>query len=345
MSDSSHAPTGAIAVQEWITGHRARFERVFFAEPGAAVAGVARRLTAHDALIAPVDAGPLRTPAVSVSFSGRLQDVGDELYLEEHRIELQDYATAAFVEILGPTVVRFGDDRGWQTFLQDADLARSTGILPAPLVDPRVQIADREALVEPFRPEHPTVIHVRADGRLTLGAQGVDLGSADELDAALAVSLPRWSAFGGIVPSERLTEDLGARPWLPRYLRAGDLARVLRIERGSDLFSGFGCLLVDDGLADAEPAADDPFLVVSPHDLVLADLASRRRRRLAPITAGVVEIVQTSSALGLAVRRVAAHAHTSEASARSLCLQALAELDVRLGSPASGSFIETAGRA
>ncbi len=43
----------------------------------------------------------------------------------------RDYVAAAFVQIIGPTAVRFFDETSWRAFLDDAELARRTGVFPS----------------------------------------------------------------------------------------------------------------------------------------------------------------------------------------------------------------------
>ncbi|MGM1018378.1 MAG: daptide biosynthesis RiPP recognition protein [Actinomycetota bacterium] len=331
MHDTTPTPPGATVLQEWITGNTDTCDRVFFVEHGVALAELGRVATARDAMLVPIDSGDAQWPAIAIAYSGALRESGDDLFVGDLHVELQDYVAASFVEILAPTIVRFRDVHGWRAFIEDADLARSTGVFPPAVIDPRLQIADRQALVAPFLVEPPTSLHLHADGRMTFGAQGIDLGEVRGLSAALATPRPRIAALGAVAPMEVLVSDVGARPWLERYLRAGDLMRTLGLRSGQDLIGGFGRALVQDDAQEAEPRGTDPFLVVSPQEVILADLTTLRRQRLTPESAAVVEVVQTSRTVERAARRVARHLGLSRPDALSLCRQAIDELGVRCG--------------
>ncbi|MGB4136653.1 MAG: daptide biosynthesis RiPP recognition protein [Microbacterium sp.] len=320
----------ARTIQNWISGRNTDIGRVFFAEPHAA-ASLAAVLREDDvAIVTAADADAVAGYGASVvGYGGDLREVGDELFVSDRRIELLDYVAAGFVEILGPTVVRFMDKAGWSAFIDDVDIARRTGVFPGALVDPKMQLADREALVAPFEEEPPRSLHLREDGRVALGAQGIDLG--DDLVAATAQWHPRLATLGGIAPLDDIANDLCSRPWLARCVRAGDLTKMLRLDLNIDRISGFGWSIVDDGLADAEPVVEDPLIVTAAGEFILASPTTLRRQRLSETTAAVVEIVQTSSATDLAASRISAQLAVSELDARRLCEQAHDRLDIHPG--------------
>ncbi|MEU4015220.1 daptide biosynthesis RiPP recognition protein [Microbacterium sp. NPDC028030] len=324
---------GARALREWITGERREYARVFLVEPGAATEDVWGVAGPDDAVLLPMECGAYDGQGMTVRYSGALSDVGDELFLGERVVELQDYVAAAFVQIVGPTAVSMVDGTGWQAFLADADLARRTGVFPSALLDPRVLLADRSALMKPTELVTPSAIRVHRDGSVALGIGGEVIGMVDQLPTLLATPVPRSAALAGAVPAHVLDADLATRGWIGRYLLATDLMKMLRLANGAATISGFGGAFFDDHLADAEPLTADPFLVETADVFVLADTTTLRRQLLSRSTAMVVAATQTSSTLEVAAGRVARQLGTSASEAGTLCREAVTALDVHLGRP------------
>lgn len=331
---------GVRALREWITGEHEQFSRVFFIASRAAVGSVHEVAGSDDVMLLPAESPPLETAADVVRYSGALIEPGDELFLEERGIELQDYIASAFVQIVGPTAVRFFDPSSWHAFLDDAELARRSGIFASSLIDPRIVLADRAALMEPNEFATPRALHIGADGSVRIGLQGAVIGAIDDLHEILARPVPRSAALESVAASERLAADLTARGSIGRYLRAADLMKMLRLDNGTARIAGFGWSPADDGLADAGPGPADPFLLATDEGFVLADTTTLRRQLLSPLTAGVVAATQTSSALELASDRVARRFAVTVDHARSLCLEAITVLGAHLGARIDRSTAE-----
>lgn len=322
---------GARALREWITGERNEYARVFLVERGAATDALEDVIGERDAVLLPVDSSPLEARAAIVTYSGDLNAIGDELFLGDRGVELQDYVAAAFIQIVGPTVVCLVDGADWEAFFEDADIARRTGVFPSALIDPRVLLASRHAVEDPDAMHTPNALRIAADGRVSVGVRGDVIGNVDDLRSALDASLPRAVALGGVSAQSR--EDLAWRDWIGRYLRATDLMKMLRLTNGSAGISGFGWSVLDDGFADAEPLSADPFLLRTADGFVLADTETLRRRMLSPMTATVVDAVQTSSSVAVAADRVARQVGVTVPAASRLCDEAIAVLDVHCGQP------------
>lgn len=322
---------GARALRAWITGEQEEHSRVFLVESGAAVDGVEGVAGRDDVILLPRESGAYEGPARTVRYSGALHEVGDELFFGERGVELQDYIAASFVQIIGPTAVRFFDGSSWQAFLDDAELARRTGVFPSALIDPRVLLADRTAVATPDELRTPSALRLTRDGGVGIGVQGGIIGDVDELPALLSVRLPRIAALRGVGPTDALASDLRARDWLGRYLAATDLMKMLRLANGAAQLSGFGCSLFDDGHSDAEPLTADPFLLETADGFVLADTTTLRRQLLSPVTAEVVAVTQTSSSTEFAAQRVARRLGMSTSDAHALCVEALAALSIHVG--------------
>ncbi|WP_216822640.1 daptide biosynthesis RiPP recognition protein [Microbacterium foliorum] len=321
----------ARTIREWISGERTECRRIFFVSNGADPSVLDGVIGGDDVVLLPLDCDWSTARAREVRYAGQLLDVGDELFINGRSVELQDYLSAGFVEIVGPTAVRFFDEAGWRAFFDDADLARQTGVFPAPLVDPRVVLADRNALDAERASAAPLAVRLDADGAIGLGMQGIILGHTDDLGSAINRLVSRAEAFTAAVPAAVVDDDLVSRPWLPRYLRAAELIKMLRIATGAIEIDGFGWSHVTDERADAEPLSSDPFLVNGSEGILFANVASRRRQLLTPLTADVVSILQTSSYIDLAHDRVAARHGTGRSTAANLCSNALELLSVNLG--------------
>jgi hypothetical protein len=322
---------GARALREWLTGEREAYSRVFLVESGAAVEAVQKAASPDDVVLLPPGSAPDGGPAAVAHYTGELREVGDELFFGERGVELQDYVAAAFVQIIGPTAIRFFDAGSWRAFLDDADLARRTGVFPRALIDPRVLLADRTALVEPGEVVTPSAVRVAADGSVSVGVQGEVIGTVDDLQAVLATPLPRSAALGGVAPRHEIAAEFARLHGIARYLNATDLMKMLRLTNGDARIAGFGWAPIDDQLADAEPLTADPFLLDTADGFVLADTRTLRRQLLTPLTATVVAATQTSSTLELAAERLARDLETPVSHASVLCLEAVAALGVHFG--------------
>ncbi|MBD8206450.1 hypothetical protein IFU08_02085 [Microbacterium sp. CFBP 8790] len=318
-------------VIDWITGSRGPVAHaVFCADPR--VAHTAAALLDDTAVVLmPESAGRVETRALVVPYSGALDEVGDTLHVGGRSVELQHYLAAAYVELIVPTVVRFLDADGWSAFLDDADLARRTGVFSSAVVDPRLRLGDGAVLHAPFATQRPGILHVHGDGQVTAGPQGGVLGEVDDLARILDTPVPRLIAFAGLSPLAALHADVARRPWLGRYLRAAELAGLLGARGGRRRIDGFGQSSIVDERADANPASDDPFLVETDDGILLADPRTRRRQLLSTEAATVVAAMQTSSTLEFAIERCRAALGITTANARALCAEAGARLGVHVG--------------
>jgi hypothetical protein len=322
---------GVRALREWITGERHEYSRVILVEPGASAEGVTDVVGDDDVILLPAGSGPYAGRARSAHYSGALCEIGDELFFGERSVELQDYVAAAFVQIVGPTAVSLVDQSSWEAFVDDAELARRTGIFPSPLIDPRVLLADRSALLNPDELTTPSAIRVTPGGGVGIGMRGDVIGTVGQLETLLEVPLPRAAAWGSVLPAEVLAADLSSRAWIGRYLHATDLMKMLRLENGAVRISGFGWFGLDDDLADAEPLTADPFLLDTAEGFVLADTTTLRRQLLSPATATVAAAIQTSSTPEVAAERVARQLGRPASEAHRLCLEAVTALNVHVG--------------
>lgn len=332
---------GARALREWITGERHHYSRVFFVDRDAPAHQVLAAAERRDAVFLPDGSEPCDTHAEVIRYGGGWDDIGDELFLGPHGVERQDYIAAAFVQIVGPIAVGFSDETSWRAFLDDAELARRTGVFPAALLDARVLLADRVALASPVALMRPSAVRVRSDGRVSAGMQGEVVGAVTELPSLLAAALPGAALVGGVMPRDRVLDDLRTRGWVGRYLTALELMRTLSLASTDAAIAGFGWTPFDDGLCDAEPRTADPLLLETGNGFLLADLTTRRRQLLSPDTARVVAVTQTSSDTESAAARVARQLEVPKSQALSLCLEAIDALGVHCGRRAVDSSSTT----
>lgn len=323
---------GARALREWVTGEPREYARVFLVESGASAETLHGCTSPDDVVLLPAESEGHDGPAQTVRYTGSLNQIGDELYLGARGVELQDYIAAAFVQILGPTVVRFADEASWHAFLDDAELARHTGVFPTALTDPRVLLADRGALMHPAERRRPSAIRVGSGGRIGIGVHGASAVGGGQLAEVLAEPRPGVLALDGIASETDLIADLARHPWLPRYLTAIELVKMLRLTDGESTIAGFGWSPLADGGSDAEPLRADPFLLRTPDGFVLADTTTLRRQLLPPATAMVVAATQTSTTLARAADRTARLLGIAVQDARALCRQAIQALNVHPGS-------------
>lgn len=321
---------GARALREWITGIPEVYARVFFLEDAAVADSVAEVAHDDDVILVPADGGALRSSATVVPYSGAFREIGDELFLGERSVELQDYVAAAFVQIVGPTAVCLSDDACRTAFLDDADLARRTGVFPSALIDPSVILADRGAMETAHDLALPTALRIDAGGRVSVGVRGASIGGLDDLPRLPAI--PRASvAVSAATGRSAASTEAGDREAMRRYLAATDLLKMLRVGNGVVRIAGFGWSPLDDDRADADPRTADPFLIETTEGVVLADIATRRRRLLSSATATVVASVQTSSAREVAAERIARQLGVTAAAADRLCGDAVSSLEIAFG--------------
>ncbi|MFC7892602.1 daptide biosynthesis RiPP recognition protein [Streptomyces sp. NPDC057381] len=187
-----------------------------------------------------------------VGYQGSLSEPGGDLSVDDSFfLQTQDYATSAYMSVIGATLVRVTEEADFEAFLADADRARAEGEFAAFVTDPAVQLADVCALgAGPAGDGPATRLYVGQEGELSTSPWGGRLGGpGDGFASAVAAwnradtdaAHPGAVALGGTVPEGVRSAALTERPWLGRYLAALDAVRELRA-RGLDgiRVSGFG---------------------------------------------------------------------------------------------------------
>ncbi|RXS69400.1 hypothetical protein EST92_25660 [Streptomyces sp. TM32] len=242
------------------------------------------------------------TAVTVVRYSGRFCEAGDEMLVEgAYAVELQDYLAAAYLPVVGLTVVRIMNEADWKAFLQDADLAYDQGVFVEQLAHPSVLLADKGPLgfLQPTTAGDLLRLHVTADGEVRPSAGGAVLGtvadSLAELEEA-ARQLPRGGVgdLHSAVSCDVVYDALVERPWLPRYIRALEALRATRQDGSVHRVSGFGGRMVEGlDVGRVEPV-EAPLLLWNETEALLNDTVSGRWFRLGCDAARLVELVVTA---------------------------------------------------
>ncbi|WNI16181.1 daptide biosynthesis RiPP recognition protein [Actinacidiphila sp. ITFR-21] len=229
----------------------------------------------HSVVFVPQDpseaAEPARSDAAAptyVGYGGSLAEPGGELSLgQEFFLESRDYAAAAYMPLLGPTLVTVTGPDDFELFLADADLARETGRFPEFAVAAPVRLAQLPALSADRDGDGPGLrLHVDADGGVSTAWSGVRVGTLDDGPAGLYQT---WQdvnessaagcavCLGAVLDEPGRLAGLTARPWLGDYLAAVDSLRTLTARGMAGLrVAGFGARLLPEPDTDADPVPD-----------------------------------------------------------------------------------------
>lgn len=202
-----------------------------------------------------------------VGYGGSLAEPGADLSIgDDFYLQTQDYASSAFMSVLGPTLIRITDGDDFSAFLTDVDRARADGVFPDFAIAPSVFIADLPALGAGPGSDGPGLrLHVNAQGVISTSPNGSPLGAlgasfAELVDAweriNTASSLPCGVCLAAAVPDSERTPALVSRPFVGRYLTAVDALRMMTAnEMGGVRVSGFGGRLTP-GLTVEDDARD-----------------------------------------------------------------------------------------
>ncbi|WP_202437962.1 daptide biosynthesis RiPP recognition protein [Streptomyces sp. SID5910] len=204
-----------------------------------------------------------------VGYQGSLSEPGGDLSIDDSFfLQTQDYATSAYMSVIGATLIRVTEEADFETFLADADRARAEGDFAAFVTDPAVQLADVSALgAGPDGDGPSTRLYVGQEGELSTSPGGSRLGRLGSSFASVVAAWDRANtasahpcavALGDTVPEDVRVAALTERPWLGRYLAALAAVRELRA-RGLDgvRVSGFGGRLASTPAAPAGAADTD----------------------------------------------------------------------------------------
>ncbi|MEU2288656.1 daptide biosynthesis RiPP recognition protein [Streptomyces sp. NPDC013178] len=200
----------------------------------------------------------------TIPYGGSLADPGADFALgEDFYLQTQDYASSAYMSVLGPTLIRVFGLEDFSAFVADADRALHEGVFPEFLITPAVLLADTAALGGPRDGDGPALrLYVDAEGRVSTSPSGSPLGTVgDDLASLLtryehvnaASEAPCAVSLGGAVPEEARTAALQTRPFLGRYLAAVRTLRALTAQDVGGLkVSGFGHRLTNSATGDAD---------------------------------------------------------------------------------------------
>lgn len=236
--------------------------------------------------------------------------VGEELVLgDDLFVQVESYAGAAYLPLVGPTLLRVAEDDDVASLAADLD-ATAAGDLPPVLADPQLQLADRCGLGAPScgGPRHR--LHLAADGTVRTSPVGPALGGPDATAAELHAA---WHAAGGCTTTcvdpavgPALDAARRERPGWGRVLTVLDLLHAMRAGTPGD-WTAIG--LGDDDAgdrADLRPdAASWPVLLAGPDGPVLLSTDARHRAAVGADAATLVDALLATGSDRRAAERCA----------------------------------------
>lgn len=187
-----------------------------------------------------------------VGYGGSLAEIGADLSIgDDFYLQTQDYASSAFMSVLGPTLIQVTDGDDFSSFLTDVDRALVEGVFPDFAIAPSVFIADLPALGAGPGSDGPGLrLYVNPQGVISTSPNGSPLG---KVGAPLAELIEAWErinaasllpcgvCLGAVVPDADRVPALASRPFVGRYLTAVDALRMMTAnEIGGVRVSGFG---------------------------------------------------------------------------------------------------------
>lgn len=136
-------------------------------------------------------------------------------------VQNQDYSTAEYMSVIGPTLLRMFTSEDFDVFLADLDAAEENGCFPEHLIHPAAQVSDRSALGDSTTLDGPkTRLHLRADGSWSVGPLGLTLGSLGDNFTYLQQAWRESSAgtasvaLGNVIMEKKRANEISSRPWL-----------------------------------------------------------------------------------------------------------------------------------
>lgn len=287
----------AAAVRQWVTGDPSgegagRVLRV----ADARLQGAAEQLLRpDDVLLVPDDRAadddrtppPSRTGATVAPYRGGLDEPGDEAWFSGLKVQVEDYASIAFLPLTGATIARLRDLDGWRAYLEDADAARNSGRLLPQLLGATVAVSGAP-LVDAGDPVPVAAVDIDRDGVARLGQDGAvlgDLGDPGPLAAALDRSHPPLARLAAL--GDDLAADVADRPWLGLY-RAALAFAAPQDDGPAWSVSGLGTTVAPGGDA-SRITRSDLLLLHRGEERVLVQPRSLRRFALTARAAVVVE--------------------------------------------------------
>lgn len=205
----------------------------------------------HSVILSPGAVETEGAPLV-VGYEGSLSEPGGDLSIDdEFFLQSQDYATSAYMSVIGATLVRITEEADFEAFLADADRALAEGEFVSFVTDPAVQLADVSALGGGPAGDGPgTRLWVGPEGELSVSPGGSRIGTLGDSFATVQAAWehlnstsdkPCTVSLGAVLPEPDRAAALAERPWLGRYLAALNAVRELRARGlGEARVSGFG---------------------------------------------------------------------------------------------------------
>lgn len=188
-------------------------------------------------VLVPAGSGHGGTEGV-VEYDGSLADPGADLSIDDDFfLQTQDYVSAAFMSVLGPTLLRITDGEDLRAYCADLDRALNEGRFPDVVVAPAVRIADVPALGGDHGADGPELrLHVDHTGKISTSPSGRGLGEVGQSLTVLAEAHRAFDAaapagdavcLGGVVEDGDRVAELSARPFAGRYLAVLEALQVM----------------------------------------------------------------------------------------------------------------------
>ena len=246
-------------------------------------------------------------------YQGSAAATGGELCLgDDFFLQIQAYGISEFMSVVGPTLVRVDDGTDFDSYLRDADVARTTGQFQPFMTNPVVHLADVSALGAEPADDGPSVrLHVDEKSYISTSPAGAKFGrlgkstsaeleNAWQADPSARVGRGSAIALGLAVEESYRGAQVASRPWLGRYLSATHAVRHT-LSRGipSVQVSGFGQTL-SPKLVGHPPieSAQTPLILWSPESAYLFDPVRERLFEMNQPTATVLEAILTCGTQG-----------------------------------------------
>ncbi|WP_409496661.1 daptide biosynthesis RiPP recognition protein [Amycolatopsis sp. cmx-11-12] len=270
------------------------FGRVVFLESANHLDYALRLSSGQGSVFSPAPAGGVRNVVV---YEGGVSTPGDELLIGDGLlVSSQDYLSTPFVVATGATIVLVTGAEDYDAYLQDADLARRTGVFVDQLLQPGVFLADQCALGSTHPCAGAARLYVATSGDVYTAPGGQRLGTVEsDVDHLIEAAVAPTSGdlcLNGVVAAESVDRARAERPWLSRYLRALDVLGGLGTTgRTGYRVSGFGGRLTA-GLPTAlDEPTDAPLVLWNDDEHLICDPGQGRVFQLGQDAARLVELL------------------------------------------------------
>lgn len=316
-------------MDQWVTGIPGRIPGHTVFVENAGHTSYAKRIAGDGSVVLVVD-GDADDPGI-VTVKGGFDESGDELLVDGSlSIEIQDYIAVPFINLVGPTVIRFASEDDWQSFFDDADQARRSGHFVRQLTEVNAVLAEGGLLVGKGSSDRTLArIHITANGTILNGPNGTVIGwIGDDLhDLQIrAIPLKPESAIASLTHAPDVIGALKHRPWIPRYLAALDAWKFIGPQqRAGTRMVGFGLSLYGASESHSLPLPNAPFILEREDGLRLLDAGTGRLFTIGRDAAVLIEAISNlrdvAAAASVAALPLGVSPELAESSAKAVVEQ------------------------